>query len=76
MRLMGMGCWLLMSVATAASAQGTVPVFRKTVGRQAFTLAGGNPSTSATTHIPVTLVPVALSFPEFSRRGKDAGCAG
>lgn len=65
MRLKWMGCWLLMGVAAAASAQGTVPVFQKTVAGQVFTLAGGDPLVNATTHIAVTLVPVSLSFPDF-----------
>jgi hypothetical protein len=56
----------------AASAQGTVPVFQHSLGARAFTLAGGDPAKGATIRIPVTLVPMKLTFPGVRSAALDA----
>ncbi|GGH08309.1 glycosyl hydrolase family 18 protein [Silvibacterium dinghuense] len=46
----------------AARAQGTVPVFQASLNGHTFTLAGGDIPGGMKTRIPVTLVPVTLTF--------------
>jgi hypothetical protein len=41
----------------SASAQGTVPTFRHTVGQSSYTLIGRDPVQGGTTTIPTVLVP-------------------
>lgn len=40
-----------------------MPTFKRTVGTNAYTLAGRDPAQKGTTVIPTVLVPVALTFP-------------
>jgi len=68
MRVKWMCVSLLSVLSVIAQGQGTVPVFQYTAGNQTFTLAGGDPAKATTTRIPVTLVPLKLSFPS-SRPG-------
>lgn len=51
-------------------AQGTVPVFQRTIGQGSYTLVGRDPSQGGTTTIPTVLVPVALSFESKKIDGK------
>jgi chitinase len=51
-------------------AQGTVPVFQRTVGQGSYTLAGRDPSQGGVTTIPTVLVPVTLSFESKKIDGK------
>ncbi len=57
--------WLfpLLSCGVFVQAQGTVPTFKRTVGTNAYTLAGRDPAQKGTTVIPTVLVPVTLTFP-------------
>jgi chitinase len=49
-------------------AQGTVPTFQRTLGGNAYTLAGHDPAASGTTTVPVLLVPITLTFEGHSER--------
>lgn len=63
------GLWLALA-PVAAHAQGTVPVFKYSVGANSYVLAGGDPARGGTTVIPTVLVPVALSFEAKKASGK------
>lgn len=53
-----------------AAAQGTVPVFQRTIGRSSYTLLGRDPARGGTTTISTVLVPVTLSFESRAVAGK------
>ncbi|HUB83668.1 MAG TPA: glycosyl hydrolase family 18 protein [Bryobacteraceae bacterium] len=61
--------WLALPVHFAA-AQGTVPVFQRTVGQSSYTILGRDPAAGETTNIPAVLVPLALSFDSRKIAGK------
>lgn len=62
--------WLCVMLALASMgwAQGTVPVFQRTLDGKAYTLAGHDPAKSGTTTIPVVLAPITLTFAGSSER--------
>ncbi|MFC5864949.1 glycosyl hydrolase family 18 protein [Acidicapsa dinghuensis] len=49
-------------------AQGTVPTFQRTLGGNAYTMAGHDPAVAGTTTVPVLLVPITLTFEGHSER--------
>ena len=51
-------------------AQGTVPVFQRSIGQGSYTLVGRDPSQGGTTTIPTVLVPVTLAFESKKADGK------
>ncbi|HEX6546985.1 MAG TPA: chitinase [Bryobacteraceae bacterium] len=53
---------LLLLPLTFASAQGTIPTFKHTVGKKSYTLAGSDLARGETTTIPTVLAPITLSF--------------
>ena len=53
-----------------AAAQGTVPIFQRTLGQSSYTLLGRDPAEGQTTTIPTVLVPLALSFEARQIAGK------
>ncbi|HEU5342233.1 glycosyl hydrolase family 18 protein [Edaphobacter sp.] len=52
----------LLALPSTVLAQGTVPVFTRTVGSASYSFAGGDPAQGHVTTIPTVLVPVTLSF--------------
>jgi chitinase len=61
---------MLLVPLSLLTAQGTVPVFRQTVGEVTYTIAGGDPATGGVTTIPTVLVPVSLRFETKTVAGK------
>lgn len=53
---------LLALPSRTTSAQGTIPTFQRTIGQNAYTLAGRDPAQAGTTTIPTVLVPITLTF--------------
>ncbi|HEY9126053.1 MAG TPA: glycosyl hydrolase family 18 protein [Acidobacteriaceae bacterium] len=49
-------------------AQGTAPVFQRTLGGKSYTLAGHDPAVTGTATIPVVLAPITLTFAGSSER--------
>lgn len=64
---------LLVFALPFTKAQGTVPIFQRTVGKGSFTLVGGNPDEGHTTTIPTVIVPLTLSFDAKKSILMDAG---
>ena len=59
-RILLCSCFSL--VLNMLPAQGTLAAFRHTSGDAAYTVIGNDPAKGGTVHIPVTIVPITLSF--------------
>ncbi len=55
-------CTCLSLLSNRLPAQGTLAAFRHTTGDAAYTVIGNDPAKGGTVNIPVTMVPITLSF--------------